>query len=377
MDMMWFFLAIFISFVQQSCAYRERGIAERYISLTIHSRGLYYIAYLAEGELYKLDKSTKLTIAPGCIGAKGGRCSFDELMLYIWAPKEENARKPSNVKPDPKYTITGLGDLDKASAFNTYIKNIEKARFNTNEHLSGEIDVKKLMPGKKDFYDALSSAGDPIGALAAEVDKQKKATKPDDKKVLKQLKEQDNLLKWGEAAAFYVSALRGKDQDKHRRFFLEKYFERHFPAEEDKNKIKIEMMDVETPMRQKKLNEDKVKQKGKVPASELEPQTVLMIDFTKTIEQNKGRLDGFEEKLKEANEAFMGMEKTVNGKVEKFNEAHKKAFMASKMATSATGCTRKIPRELKKRNALTELSSRSPKAAKSMRVKSQKLGFSM
>ncbi|KKO97390.1 hypothetical protein THAR02_10505 [Trichoderma harzianum] len=365
MNMMWFFLAIFISFVQQSCAYGERGIAER---------GLYYIAYLAEGELYKLDKSTKLTIAPGCIGAKGGR-SFTKFMhVSIWAPKEENARKPSNVKPD---TITGLGDLDKASAFNTYIKNIEKARFNTEEHLSGEIDVKKLMPGKKDFYDALSSAGDPIGALAAEVDKQKKATKPDDEKALRKLKKQDNLLKWGEAAAFYVSALRGKDQDKHRRSFLEKYFERHFPAEEDKNKIKIEMMDVETPMMQKKLNEDKVKQKGKVPASELEPQTVLMIDFTKTIEQNKGRLDGFEEKLKEANEAFMGMEKTVNGKVEKFNEAHKKAFMASKMATSATGCTRKIPRELKKRNALAELSSRSPKAAKSMRVKSQKLGFSM
>lgn len=49
--------------------------------LTTHSRGLYYIAYLAEGELYKLDKSTKLTIAPGCIGAEGGRCNFDELML--------------------------------------------------------------------------------------------------------------------------------------------------------------------------------------------------------------------------------------------------------------------------------------------------------
>lgn len=297
--------------------------------------------------------------------------------VSIWAPKDENTKKPTKLNTDEKHRINGLDDLEKASAFNKYIADISSTKFNTGESLNGEIDVGKLMPGKKDFYDALSSAGDPIGRLAAEIDKREKANNPGDKATFKKSIKQDKALKWGKAAAFYVSALRGKDQDKHRRSFFEKYFETHFPAEEDTNKIKIEMADVETPMSQKKLNKDKVKQKGKVPVSEWEPQTVPMIDFTKTIEQNKGKLDGFEEKLKEANEVFMGREKIVNGKVEKFNEAHKKAFMASKMATSATGCTRKVPHELKKRNALAELSSRSPKAAKSMRVKSQKLGLSM
>ncbi|KAL7945748.1 hypothetical protein V8C42DRAFT_352761 [Trichoderma barbatum] len=392
MNILWLVLSIFFSFVQRSCAYKERGIAERFVPLslqestthripllcfllTIHVRALYYVAYLAEGELHALDKSTKLTIAPGCVGKKGGRCDFGELALYIWAPKKKGMEKPSTFEPNATPKIIDLKRLDATSAFNKYIGEIGKARFNTGEPLDGEIDVGKLMPGKSDFYDALSSMGDPIGALAAEIDKREGANEPGESSKFKRTEKQDKAIKWGRAAAFYVSVLRGKDQDHYRRPFLEKYFERKFPREEGKKKITMQMMDVETPMHERIKDKDKSKRKGKKPEWGFE--TVSMIDFTGTIKENKEKLDGFKEKLEEANAAFMAMEKTVDGKVENYNEAHKKAFAASKMATSATACTRELPHELKKRNAWAELSSRSPKASKSMRVKAQKLGFTV
>ncbi|KAL7932040.1 hypothetical protein V8C35DRAFT_329028 [Trichoderma chlorosporum] len=379
MNILWFLFTIFFCFVQNSCAYGERGIAERLVCLfflTLHDRGLYYFAYVAEGELLKLDASTKLTIAPGCVGKNGGRCNFDELAVYIWAPRGEDVQKPTSMEPATEIDIETLGNSDATSAFNRFIKQIKNARFDTGKGLIGEIDVGKLMPGKSDFYDALSSAGDPVGALAAEVEKRDKTNPPVDKAAQKTRDRQGKVLKWGQATAFYVSALRGKDQDRQRRTFFTKYFEKKFPKENDEEKIKIETMDVEVPGHTKIKDKDTKKRKGQVPV--WGPETVQMIDFAKTIEQNEGKLEGFKKKLEEANEAFMAIERrSTNGKLEKFNEAHKKALMAAKMATSATGCTRELPHELKKRNLFAELSSRYPKAAKSRKVKAQKLGFSM
>ncbi|UKZ79374.1 hypothetical protein TrVFT333_007127 [Trichoderma virens FT-333] len=339
-----------------------------------HYMALYYLSYLAEGELHKLDESTKFTIAPDCVGSRGGRCNFEELMLHIWAPKKEGDKKPTGFKKIAGIDAKNLPNLESTSAFNKFIGGIENARFNTGELLTGQVDVGKLMPGKADFYDALSSIGDPIGALAAKADKDKK---PDEGAVPKKPTDQDKLLKLGKASAFYISALRGKDQDKHRRVFLQKYFEKKFPSEEGKEKIKIEieMMNVETPMDKKEPEEDKTKRKGKVP--KWVPQSVPMIDFAKTIEKNKDKLERLEEELEKANAEFMAKETETNGKMERLNEAHKKAFVASKMAATATGCTRELPRELKKRDPLAELSLRSPKAARSVRVKARKLGFTM
>lgn len=100
-----------------------------------------------------------------------------------------------------------------------------------------------------------------------------------------------------------------------------------------------------------------------------------MIDFDETIKAYEGKIENFKEKLMKANDEFMAIEKTVDGKKMKFNEAHKKAYAAAKASMWATGCTRELPRELKKRNALAKPSLTWPKAAKSMRVKARKLGF--
>lgn len=155
----------------------------------------------------------------------------------IWAPKEEGMEKPT--KYNRKTSIKKLPNLDANSAFNKFIGTIEKAEFNTGESLNGEIDVGKLRPGKSDFYDALSAMGDPIGALAAEVDKREKANKPGEPLTFKRSPEQDSALKWGKPAAFYVSALRGKDQDKYRRSFSKSILREISPGKVVKKKSKL------------------------------------------------------------------------------------------------------------------------------------------
>ncbi|KAM0256176.1 hypothetical protein ACHAQJ_005155 [Trichoderma viride] len=330
------------------------------------------MAYLAEEELYGLDETTKLTIAPGCVGSRAvngleKRCAFDELALYIWAPKRNKpTKKPSGYQPKTSTGIKGLPNPDAQSAFNKLIGKIGNAKFNTDEHLDGEVDVSKLMPGKSDFYDALSSIGDPIGALAVEVDKREKENKPDGSPTFTASKDQKNIIKWGQETAFYVSALRGKDQDTLK----------DGSEDAESKKLNIITMEVETP-KQDKIKEDKGEGKEGKGKYEWKPQTLTMINFDATIEANAPEIEDFKKMFADANEKFMEMEKEIGGKKEKFNAAHKKAYAAAKMALAATGCTKTLPRDLKKRNPLDEPALRSPKAAKSMRVKARKLGFTV
>ncbi|KAH6603444.1 hypothetical protein Trco_008219 [Trichoderma cornu-damae] len=241
-----------------------------------------------------------MTVAPGCVGSRlvkglGLRCNLDELALYIG-----------------------------------------NARFDTGEFLNGGVDVGKLKPGKADFYEALSSMGDPIGTLAAEVDKREKA-----------------------------------NMDKYRRLFFEKYFKGDF--EDGKSKLEIVMKDVDTPMQNKnKPTTSDFKKKASTLGHH--PQTVRMIDIEETINRNKGKIESFEERLLDANEKFMAIEKDQGGERVKINEQHKKAYVAAKAAAAAAGCTRELPRDLKKRNPQAESF---PKAAKSIRVKARKLGFTV
>ncbi|RFU75485.1 hypothetical protein TARUN_6759 [Trichoderma arundinaceum] len=265
-------------------------------------------------------------------------------------------------------SIKDLKNPDATSEFNKFIGDINQARFNTGESLNGEVDVGKLMPGKSDFYDALASMGDPIGALAAKVEKLEMASGPDETPRFRRTEEQGRVLKWGEKTAFYVSALRGKDQDHYRLKFFKKYFKKEF--DDPKLEFEIKTKEVETP---KQTKGDKAKGGGK--KAEMKPEKVSLIDFDKTIESYREKIENFEERLMDANEKFMAIEKEMDGEKVKFNEAHKKAYIASRIATAATGCTRELPRDLRKRNPLAELSLRSPKAAKSMRVKARKLGF--
>ncbi|RBQ79596.1 hypothetical protein FVER14953_12001 [Fusarium verticillioides] len=318
------------------------------------------MAYMCEEQTKNFDPSYEYTVAPGCVGSRNGRCSLDELLLYIWAEKPDSH---DITKPNEVTTSTNINDVP-GRTFNQFEGDIGAARFNTGFGVDGNADTAKLYPGATDYYDALSKMGRPIEALGAEIDK-RKAENPNYKAQSKVSK----ALKWGKNCATYVFALRRKDMDGFRATFLRQKLS--VPAG-----VRGGFMPVLT-------NIDTAKMEGVGKAAT--PVSIPAIDFDATISAYRNVVPNIEDMLKQLNDAFMNIQRTPG---EFINRNHLKAVEASRSAMTGCNCETAIPRELKKKRQLEGVSTRGeslwetdpaavhwggPKAARSREMRAQRL----
>ncbi|KAF4953092.1 hypothetical protein FGADI_6242 [Fusarium gaditjirri] len=349
----WF--SLLVTLLPGVTAYGERGIAERM---------LYWMAYMCEEQTKIFDPSYEYTVAPGCVGSRNnGRCSLDELLIHIWA-KKTDTDKPDIVRPNSMETSTKIIDVPDKT-FNQFEGALNRAKFNTNFAVDGNVDTAKLYPGATDYYDALSKMGRPIGALGAEIAK-KKAENPNYKARAKV----EKALKFGKSSAAYVFALRRKNMDGFRATFL-------------RQKLSVPDAGLRGGFMPVFTNIDTAKTVG--VGKEQTPESIPAIDFDATISAYRNVVPNIEDMLKEQNDAFMNVQRPPG---EYINKNHLKAAEAARSAMTGCNCEATIPRELRKKRQLEGMFTRrealwetdpaavhwgGPKAARSRGMRARRL----
>ncbi|KAF5563169.1 hypothetical protein FNAPI_2797 [Fusarium napiforme] len=347
-------ICLLVQLLPAVIAYGERGIAERM---------LYWSAYLCEEQTKILDPSYEYTVAPGCVTkiSSRTRCTLDEFLLYLWAPKHDS-NPPDTERPTSMKVKTKITDLPGKS-FNQFEGALNSAIFNTGFPVDGNVDTSKLYPGATDYYDALSKMGKPIQALSSAFMKLKanNPSLPMSNKI-----EKPWLL--GKNSAAYVFALRRKDMDVYRATFLRQKL--RTPAG-----LHGGFTPIFTNIKTAKMVQGNT------------PESIQAIDFDETISSYINAVPDIETMLKAENDAFMNVQRTPG---EFINKNHLKAVEAARSAVTGCNCETAIPRELKKRQKSRGVFSRAvtnwkwetdpasvhwggPKAARSRKMRAQRL----
>ncbi|KAF7556241.1 hypothetical protein G7046_g6339 [Stylonectria norvegica] len=307
-------LFVLIPVLPAAVAYGQRGIAERM---------LYWMAYVCEGETKSVDPSYSYTIAPECVGkSSSGRCSLDEFLVHIWAPKgDDNARFPDTVRPTGLKTPIGLMGCPPRN-FNRFEGLLGNSKFNTKAPIDGNVNTARLYPGATDYYDALSKMGGPMEAFSQAVTT-KKSADPD-----WPVGSRVRIWKFAQDCTEYVFALRRKDMDSFRATFLRDYL--------NKPRGTLQGFDVS----KKQIDTAKTISGGN-------PEIIQAIDFDATIANYKSTVPDIENLLREANRAYMNVEKPAG---EYINRNHLRATEAARAAMVGCNCKHLIPRELKRKS---------------------------
>ncbi|KAH8692177.1 hypothetical protein BGW36DRAFT_387143 [Talaromyces proteolyticus] len=177
--------------------------------------------------------------------------------------------------------------------------------------LDGFTDSAKLMPGVGDYYDVLARMGDPIKKFSDTVDATIKKNPGDVKsnypKVWQRAKDTTAVL----------VALRRMDSDDYRARNFETWLT-GYDGWPSKTTPKIVKTNLQTALKR----------------------DIPVIDFQKTIEQNKGKVPDIEQRLRVVNERYLASAQGL---------PHSKAIIASEQSMVGCECKKSfIPTHLKK-----------------------------
>ncbi|EPS35661.1 hypothetical protein H072_10909 [Dactylellina haptotyla CBS 200.50] len=142
-----------------------KGAAERVV---------YWAAYEVEGFMKcGTAEGPPCTIAPGCSGNGGQRCTFGEFVRYTWAPFEaetEHDRRdcrdlPSSSEKEPRTAIQHYNDI-----LRWYDLTAEKPSDRIKPNLlTKNVDHARTLPGSSNWYELLQRSTGPIKLVKEEI----------------------------------------------------------------------------------------------------------------------------------------------------------------------------------------------------------------